>query len=164
VIDIDTPRRRRRRPRAVSFVGSLLCFEALLLLAIGAFDVLSQGDTQPADLDIVSELVRHGTDLIQVRIPVLTVLLGASMLVAGVGLLRMYHWAWLLAMIIEASSLAIALRWYVGGEPRFGPMALSSLIVLVLNQHEVRQAFIHEHPKRRVAGAEHPAPEQHAAG
>ncbi len=145
VIETDIPGERRRRPRAVTFVGWLLCGEALLLLSIGVIDLLNRVLTQPADLNAIGGMVQAGTDLIQVRIPVLNTLLGASLLVAGAGLLRMRHWAWLLAMTIEAVSLAIALRWYALGEPRFGPMALSSLIVLALNQREVRQAFIHSH-------------------
>ena len=145
MIETAAPIRRRRRPRAVSFVGWLLCSEALLMLSIGSIDVLERMLTQRATLDAIGELMRNGTDLIQVRIPVLTILVGAALLVAGVGLLRMRHWAWLLAMMIEAISLAIALRWYAHGEPRFGPMALSSFIVLALNQREVRQAFVHDH-------------------
>jgi hypothetical protein len=126
-------------------VGWLLCGEALLLLSIGGIDLLSRMLTQPADLYRIGDMVQAGTDLIQVRIPVLNTLLGSALLVAGIGLLRMRHSAWLLAMTIEAVSLAIALRWYALGEPRFGPMALSSLIVLALNQREVRQAFLHNH-------------------
>jgi hypothetical protein len=134
-----------RRPRAVIFVGWMLCFEALLMLFIGGLDTLRLDAVQRADVAAIGEMVRDGTDLIQVRIPVLTVIGGAALLVAGGGLLRMKSWAWLLAMMIEAVSLAIALRSYALGEPRFGPMALSSIIVLVLNQREVRNAFVHHH-------------------
>src|SRR5437773_1104622 len=112
VIETAVLGRRWRRPRAVTFVGWLLCLEALLMLTIGGLDMLGRVLAQPADLNAIGELVRNGTDLIQVRIPVLTVLGGAALLVAGVGLLRMRAWAWLLAMSIEAISLAIALRWY----------------------------------------------------
>ena len=121
---------------------------------------------EPLAPNAIGDLVQAGTDLIQVRIPVLNTLLGAALLVAGAGLLRMRAWAWLLAMSIEAISLAIALRWYALGEPRFGPMALSSLIVLALSQREVRQAFIHDHPHVEPAHGhvldEHHAPDQQA--
>lgn len=135
----------RRRLRAVIFVGWLLCGEALLLLSIGGIDVLGHIWTQGADLYAIGSIVQAGTDLFQVRIPVLSTLLGAALLVAGIGLLRMHRWAWLLAMTIEAVSLAISLRWYAIGEPHFGPMALSSLIVLALNQRAVRQTFLPNH-------------------
>jgi hypothetical protein len=145
VIETDIPHARRRRPRAVTFVGWLLCGEALLLLSVGGINLLSQVWTQGADLNAIGSIVQAGTDLIQVRIPVLNTLLGSALLVAGIGLLRMRHWAWLLAMTIEAVSLATALYLYAHGEQHFGAMALSSLIVLALNQREVRQAFIHNH-------------------
>jgi hypothetical protein len=145
VIESTAATEHHRRPRAVTVVGWLLCIEGLLLLSITATGMLGAFLEQRTDFVAIGAVIQAGNDLIQVRLPILNTLLGVTQLVAGLGLLRMRSGAWLLAMSIEAVSLAIALRWYALDDPRYGPMALSTFIVLALNQREVRQAFVHHH-------------------
>jgi len=137
LVSAGTATTHRRRPRSVSLVGSLLCSEAVLGLVIATIGVLNV--LPPTDG--LGDVPRAPIDLTQLELPVLAGLGGIASLVAGLGVLRLRPWAWLLAMTIEAVSLALCLRWYVVGEPLYGPMALSCLIVLVLNQREVRQTF-----------------------
>jgi len=133
----DTATTRRRRPRSVTLVGSLLCCEAALALFIATVETLSLIPL----MDSLGDVQRAPFDLTQLELPTLAGLGGIASLVAGIGLLRLRPWAWLLAMTIEAIGLALCLRWYLIGQPLYGPMAISSLIVLVLNQREVRQTF-----------------------
>jgi hypothetical protein len=70
------------------------------------------------------------------------VLAGLILTVAGVGLLRMHAWAWSVAVVLHGVTLADALAGYAVGRPPYALMAIGSLVVLVLNQREVRQAFL----------------------
>jgi hypothetical protein len=132
----------RRRPRAVSFVASLLLFEAVLVLlagiAVGAAQVAGTPvpDVGPDDVfgPIVSVLPGLGLGTI-------IVVAGGGLALAGLGLLQMREWGWVLAMALQGLGLANALYAHLRGEPQYLPLALCSFVVLVLNQREVRQAF-----------------------
>src|SRR4051794_14475762 len=136
-MSIGVPTARRRRPRSVTFVGALLCGEALLALLIATFETLSLFMAPNDGLSALADVERVAVELTQLQVPMLAAADGVAVLVAGIGLLRLKRWAWLLAMSIEGLSLAVLLRWYALGIPLYGPMALSSLIVLVLNQREI---------------------------
>ena len=140
-MSIGAPTARRRRPRSVTFVGALLCGEALLALLIATFETLSLFMAPNDGLSALADVERVAVELTQLQVPILAAADGVAALVAGIGLLRLQRWAWLLAMSIKGLTLAVLLRWYVLGTPLYGPMALSSLIVLVLNQREIRQTF-----------------------
>jgi hypothetical protein len=140
-VSAGTVTTRRRRPRSVTLVGSLLCSEAVLGLVIATIGVLNV--LPPTDG--LGNAQRAPIDPTQLELPILAGLGGIASLVAGLGVLRLRPWAWLLAMTIEAVSLALCLRWYAVGEPLYGPMGLSCLIVLILNQREVRQTFEERH-------------------
>jgi hypothetical protein len=137
---------RRRRPRAVSFVASLLLFEALLVVLMGAVVLgvriasLPMPSSRPDDLfgPIVDALPGLGG-------AVVIITAGGGLLLAGIGLLRMSEWAWVLAMALQGFGLANALYAHFHGQPQYLTLALGSFVVLVLNQREVRQAFNYRH-------------------
>ena len=134
---------RVRRPRAVSFVASLVLAEAvsvLILAGLGIAGLLAfemRGPTLAVERVLVDAPVR---ELGPVTAGGLVA--GLILVVAGVGLLRMHAWAWSLAVVVHGVTLADALAGYAVGRPQYALMATGSLVVLVLNQREVRQAFL----------------------
>ena len=135
-------RAHRRRPRAASFVASLLLFEAVLVMlagiVVGAAQVAAtpMPDVTPGDAfgPIVSVVPRLG-------IATSIVVAGGGLALASLGLLQLREWGWVLAMALQGLGLAYALYAHFHGEPQYLSLALCSFVVLVLNQREVRQAF-----------------------
>ena len=134
---------RARRPRAVSFVASLVLAEAvaaLILAGLGIAGLLAfemRGPTLIVERVLADAPTRRldpvaGGGLVA----------GLILTVAGVGLLRMHAWAWSAAVVVHGVTLADALAGYAVGRPPYALMAIGSLVVLVLNQREVRQAFL----------------------
>lgn len=68
-------------------------------------------------------------------------MLSVPVLVVALGLLWLRLWAWLLAMTMQGLGLASALVAYLADRPNYILMALGILIVLDLNQGDVRKAF-----------------------
>ena len=64
---------------------------------------------------------------------------------AAIGLFWMRPGAWLLAMTAQGLSLAHALADYTLGQPDYASMVLGIIVVLALQQGEVRQAFRTHH-------------------
>jgi hypothetical protein len=62
-------------------------------------------------------------------------------LAVAAGLWWMRPWAWFAATFWVGASMAGALLAYLDGEPPFPVMAISVIMVLYLNQWEVRSAF-----------------------
>jgi hypothetical protein len=133
---------RRRRPRAVSFVASLLFIEAVLVVVIGLLMATAQVATTPvlaitpedAFGPIVSVLPGLG-------LAITIVVAGGGLALAGLGLLHLREWGWVLATTLQGCGLADALYAHVHGDRPYFTLALCSFVVLVLNQREVRQAF-----------------------
>jgi hypothetical protein len=128
-------RRRFRRPSAVTLVAWLFLLQFAQLLLAGALfwpggqlDFTTVRPTREPGPELVLELV--------------FIALALLALVVAVGLFKLKRWAWLLAMAMEALSLASALVAYRVGSPEYLAMAVSIVIVLALNQAEVRSAFI----------------------
>ena len=63
-------------------------------------------------------------------------------LIVSMGLFRLKHWAWLLAMAMEGLNLTSALIAYRVGNPEYLTMVVGIVAVLALNGREVRQAFL----------------------
>jgi hypothetical protein len=139
---------RRRRPRAVSFVASLLLLESLLVVLVGMVLVGVQMATLPTLQFMLDDALGQIVGALPgLGISVIVILAGGGLALAGVGLLHLREWAWVLAMALQGLGLAYALYDYASGQPEYVPLALGSFVVLVLNQREVRQAFDlqHEH-------------------
>jgi hypothetical protein len=132
----------RRRPRAISFVASLLLVEALIVVLIGA----AMATMSLAGLPLPDELPDGAFGpLIDVLpglgLAVVIVMAGGGLALASIGLLRLREWAWVLAMALQGIGLADALWETYTGQPQHLTLAVGSFVVLVLNQREVRHAF-----------------------
>lgn len=134
---------KQHRPRAVSFVASLLLFEAVVLAVL--VGVLSAGTVVASiELPAVAPDSVFGPLLAMLPGLGLTIVVGVTavnLALAGLGLLRLHEWGWVLAMAIHGIMLANALFTHLTGTPQHLQLALCSIVVLVLHQREVRQAF-----------------------
>ena len=137
-----TPAPSRRRPRAITFVASLLLAEAILVVLFGILIGASQVTELPmpafAPDDLFSPLV---TVLPALGLPTIIVVAGGGLALTALGLIQLREWGWTLAMAIQGLLLSNALYSYVQGAPDYVTLAVCSFVVLVLNQREVRQAF-----------------------
>lgn len=133
---------RAKRPASVTVVAWLFVLEGLLLLLVGGWSLLDSGillapggQMDPNPL----RLARAATadDVTSTAFIVLGVLAFA----VALGMFRLRTWAWYVGMTMLGLDLATALLDYFAGEPDYAAMVLSILIVLALNQQEVRQAF-----------------------
>ena len=136
----------RRRPRAITFVASIIVVEAVIVvlagIVVGAIQVTSTPipDYAPDDAfgPIVSVLPALG-------LATIIVVAGGGLALTAVGLLQLREWGWTLAMALQGLGLTNELYSYFQGNPQHFTLALCSFVVLVLNQREVRQAFAARH-------------------
>ena len=122
---------RTVRPRAVSFVASALLLQGLLLGALGLVSVLLLPEPvwPPARL--------NG----EAMYAILGLVLSLLVLMAALGLATLRPGGWLLAMTAQGLTLAHALADYALGQPDYATLVLGVVVVLALQQGEVRQAF-----------------------
>ena len=134
---------RVARPRAISFVASLVLAEAvttLILAGLGIVGLLTfevRGPTLIVERVLVEAPPRELS-----AVAAGGLIAGLILTISGIGLLRMHAWAWSVAVVLHGVTLADALAGYAVGRPQYALMAIGSLVVLVLNQREVRQAFV----------------------
>ena len=62
-------------------------------------------------------------------------------ILAVVGLLRRSATGWVLAVVTGGAILAINLGWWASGEPRYVSMAINAVLLLYLNQRDVRAIY-----------------------
>ena len=143
MLDQPVPVARARRPRAVSFVASLVLAEAvaaLVLAGLGFLGLIAYEMRGPTL--IVERTLADAPAGTFSPFAIGGLVAGFILAIAGIGLLRMHAWAWSLAVVVHGVTLADALAGYAVGRPPYALMAIGSLVVLVLNQRDVRQAFI----------------------
>jgi hypothetical protein len=132
----------RRRPRAVSFVASLLLFEAVLVVLAGILVAAAQVAAIPVPMVMPDDAFGPFVSVVPgLGLAIIIVMAGGGLALAGLGLLRLREWGWVLAMALQGLGLANALYTHIHGVPQYLPLALCSFVVLVLNQREVRQAL-----------------------
>ena len=120
----------------------ILALTIVRCLSIGAALLKLQGGEVAEWLRATSPLpdTPDGTTAAIVVTAVLIGLLVAS-LATIIGLLAGRAWAWVLAIILSGSILAIDLGWWFSGEPRYLSMLLNVVAVFYLNQRDVRLAL-----------------------
>lgn len=133
---------RTRRSRAVSFVAAVVLGEAILVLVLGGLGLFGQVLVFQAVGPVADPLWPLTGTLEGLGVALALIGIGLVLLAAGVGLLGVHEWAWILAMAVQGASLAAALYGYAHGREPYAALTLASLTVLVLNQREVRQAFV----------------------
>ena len=57
------------------------------------------------------------------------------------GLLRRYEWGWTISIVTAGLILALNLGWWAAGDARYFSMLLNAVLVLYLNQRDVRAVF-----------------------
>ena len=72
---------------------------------------------------------------------VLAIGLLVGSVLAVVGLLRRSATGWVLAVVTGGAILAINLGWWASGEPRYLSMAINAVLLLYLNQRDVRAIY-----------------------
>ncbi len=127
------------RPRSVSFVGWLILLEGLGFLGAGALRILVKqyGDLGQAYL---APLGQHDTLYLMVSGGV-WIALGLLALICALALWRMHPLAWKAAMILQMTALIYALVVYLRGSSNYLAMAFGVVIVFILNNQEVQDAF-----------------------
>ena len=131
-------RKRSRRPPGVAVAALLHLLEWFLLLVSGGYYLLTSGAliTRAGQLTLnplqVAQASGTGSLLAVLSLPVL---------VAAFGLFFLRRWAWLMAMAIQGWLLASLLVSYLSGHAIYLLMAAGILLVLSLNQNDVRLAF-----------------------
>lgn len=132
----------RRRPRAVSFVASLLFVEAVLVMVIGLLMATAQLAATPLPALTPDDAFGPIVSVVPaLGLAIIIVVAGCGLALAGLGLLHLREWGWVLATSLQGFGLADALYAHVHGDRPYLTLALCSFVVLVLNQREVRQAF-----------------------
>ena len=131
-----------RRPRSVTIPALLLLLYGLLLLIITALIavVFTVAETTPGMSD---ELRLFFEDLSQRQLifGAVQLALGAPMVAAGYGMLRLRPWSWLLAMVVVGCNSALLLVEYFSGAAPHLEMLISAGLTLWINQREVQRAF-----------------------
>jgi len=136
------PQTRRRRPRAVSFVVSVLLLEALVVVLTGATLASAELANMPPPTAASGSVFEPYIGILPgLGLATVIVVAGGGLALASVGLLHLREWAWTLAMALQGLGLADALYNSYQGEQQHLTLAIGSFVVLVLNQREVREAF-----------------------
>jgi hypothetical protein len=119
----------------VGLLARIAAIVAVLLLApgdIGPFAWLADGaPVPPATPDTAVGIV----------ILALAIGLLVGSVLAVVGLLRRSATGWVLAVVTGGAILAINLGWWASGEPRYLSMAINAVLLLYLNQRDVRAIY-----------------------
>ena len=119
----------------VGLVGRIVAIVAVLLLAPGDDGLIARlaegAPLPPATPDTAAGVV------------ILTVAIGllVGSVLAVVGLLRRSATGWVLAVVTGGAILAINLGWWANGEPRYLSMAINAVLLLYLNQRDVRAIY-----------------------
>ena len=134
-----THRPSRRRPRSVSFVSWLIILQGLGFLVAGVMRiVVSQwGDLGYAFL---TPHTIHGTAYL-LLVGSVWILLGLMALICALALRMMHRFAWVAAMLLQMLALSYSLITYLRGSPNYLAMVFGVVIVFILNNQEVQNAF-----------------------
>ena len=79
---------------------------------------------------------------------ILSILIAIVLLVIILGLWRCQYWAWFATMIVTGIALSSGIWLYWNGGRPYASLLINSLVVLYLNQREVRQAFEEQHARK----------------
>ena len=123
----------RKRPFGVS----VIVFMILVYLSILILVVFQSLKPEP---NIISLWILQKLSPVQSQ--ELLLIIVVFELAIAVGLWRLQRWAWLLLMIWQGCLMAIDIWGRFNGNPSYLTMFINVIIVLYINQREVKKAFI----------------------
>lgn len=134
-----THRPARNRPRSVSFVVLLIVLQGLGFLGAAAMRIVV---SQWGDLgyDFLKSYTTHGATYLLLSGSIWA-LLGLLAFICAMALWKMHRFGWVAAMLLQMVSLIYALVVYLRGSSNYLAMAFGVMIVFILNNQEVQDAF-----------------------
>ncbi len=128
-----------RRPAGVTVASWLHLLQCLLLSGAGLYYLRSAGvlaglrGVPALDALLLLRAASTGGVFVTLALPTLVV---------AIGLFLLRRWAWLLGIAMQGMVLASALLAYALHRPNYILMVTGILLVLSLNQGDVRRAFV----------------------
>ena len=120
----------------IIFANALRAVFVVAALLVDAGSVRFEGlaDLSPVPLDPTTTtigLIERGLLVVILVVSVLSIW----------GLLRRRPWGWTLSIVTAGGILALNLAWWASAEPRYLSMLVNSVVVLFLNQRDLRTDF-----------------------
>ena len=135
-------RRHPRRPSAVTVVAITYLILSVAWAAITIQALISALILFPPGGGVLdTEALRSGFTLVGGIVAVRQTALGVTAFIAGIALLRMHPLGWLLGIVAAVVVLSVQLVAWYDATPNYVLMTLAVIIVLLMNQAEVRDAF-----------------------
>lgn len=135
----------RKRPLAVTILTWVLVIGSLLSLAIGIISLVALAyELQGGTIEIMAgdEATELFTDQGQLLVEgVWYTLEGVVQLVITIGFWKERRWAWVAVMTLQALNLLVDVANGLAGNPEVLSLGVSILLVLLLNQSDVRRVF-----------------------
>lgn len=141
----NAPKPSRKRPVAVTILAWVLLLGSLLSIIVGALSIFSYvvlsegGEIVVFDEDIGEEALTDEGELLLEGIWYSFV--GVGQLIITIGFWREKRWAWVAAMSWQALKLLVDVTNGLIGNPEVIALSVSILLVLLLNQSDVRRVF-----------------------
>lgn len=135
------PTQKRKRPVAVTVVGIVGVFFAVMSLGLAIYDLWWNGVWMAAQQGVLVEgtaLTPLGQEFAAALYDLLSGLVTVFILW---GFLRVRPWAWIALMVWVGIGLAIQVARYFYDDPNYPRMLLSVVVAFALNQAEVQEAF-----------------------
>ncbi|HZQ08570.1 MAG TPA: hypothetical protein VFD70_18455 [Anaerolineae bacterium] len=139
------PPSKTPRPPAITVVGLMIFFVALLNIGIASLLVLSgQVAFNLAASDMIApleseQLLTEEGDLLATVI--ILVIFSIVLLIIGIGFLRLERWAWVAAMTWLAFSLLFELATLYTSEATAISSGFAIVLIFMINSADVRRAF-----------------------
>lgn len=134
-------RLKTSRPGSVVVAGWCAILAVPLILArLSMIFVLGELEAimANASVDPASWITPEGLELF---VMALVVPIATVSLFAGIAILRLKRWAWVVLMLFLLTALLLNLLRAYFQEPEYALMLIYAVLVLILNQPDVRRAF-----------------------
>lgn len=131
-----------RRPLGVTLIGALLLIQGLFLVASAAAAIFPKVASEISAFRLPDAVNFTGLTADDVLSAALVGALGLFIALSGIGVLRLYPWAWLAAMALQGWTLAVfLLDHFIRGRSSYTTALLGVVIVFYLNSRTIRRAF-----------------------
>jgi hypothetical protein len=127
------------RPRSVSILVLLQSLQSVILFGAGVLFLVFQGEPPPG-FSLTAQLIPLAV-LDSLASAWAMFLLGGLGLVIAFALSRLKKWAWMAAVLLQGLGLTAGIINYLRDHPNYVGMLSGIILVLWLNQQEVRSVF-----------------------